>query len=87
MTTLSDIHQFCAKGFYEIQTTYQCPSLSFHLPSLLVEGTGCPFLICVLWTRVSLALLLRWVRRSRVSLVLLLKFLLYFDSIPIGGSK
>ena len=28
-----------------ICTTYQCPSLSFHLPSLLVVGTGCPFLV------------------------------------------
>ena len=44
-------------------------------------------LSCVLQDRVSLALLLRWVRRSKVSLVLLLKFLLDFDSIPIGGSK
>ena len=45
MTTLSDIHQCCAKGFYEIRTTYQCPSLSFDLPSLLVAGTGCCFLL------------------------------------------
>ena len=41
----------------------------------------------VLWARVSLALLLRWIRRSKVSLVLLSKFLLDFDSIPIGRSK
>ena len=41
----------------------------------------------VMWARVSLALLLRWVRRSRVSLVLLSKFLLDFDSISIGESK
>ena len=41
----------------------------------------------VLWARVSLALLLRWVCRSRVSLVLLSKFLLDFDSISIGRSK
>ena len=45
MTALSDIHQCCAKGFYEICTTYQCPSLSFHPPSLLVVGTGCRFLL------------------------------------------
>ena len=42
---------------------------------------------CVLRVRVSLALLLQWIRRSRVSLVLLSKFLLDFDSIPIGRSK
>ena len=45
MTTLSDIHQCCAKGFYDIRTTSQCPSLSFDLPSLLVVGTGCRFLL------------------------------------------
>ena len=45
MTTLSDIHQCCAKGFYEIRTTYQCPSLSFDLPSLLVARTRCHFLL------------------------------------------
>ena len=45
MTTLSDIHQCCAKGFYEIHTNYRCPSLYFHHPSLLVEGTSCPFLV------------------------------------------
>ena len=45
MTALSDIHQCCAKGFYEIRTTYQCPSLSFDLPSLLVAGIGCHFLL------------------------------------------
>ena len=83
MIVLSKIHQCCAKGFYEISTTYQCPSLSFHPPSLLVVGTGC----CILQARVSLALLLRWIRRSRVSLVLLSKFLLDFDSIPIGKYK
>ena len=38
----------------------------------------------VLRARVSLALFLRWIRRSRVSLVLLSKFLLNFDSMPIG---
>ena len=42
---------------------------------------------CVLRARVSLALLMRWICRSRVSLVLFSKFLLDFDSIPIGGSK
>ena len=41
----------------------------------------------VLWAKVSLALLLRWIHRSRVSLVLLSKFLLNFDSILIGRSK
>ena len=87
MTTLSDIHQCCAKGFYEIRTTYQCPSLSFDLPSFLVVGIGCVFFCCVLWARVSLAWLLQWVRKSRVSLVLLSKILLDFSSIPIGGSK
>ena len=45
------------------------------------------FFFYVLWARVSLALLLRWIRRSRDSLVLLSKFLLNFDSISIGGSK
>ena len=42
---------------------------------------------CVLRAKVSLALLLRWIHRSRVSLVLLSKFLLDFDNIPIGGSN
>ena len=42
---------------------------------------------CVLWARVSLALLLQWIRRSKVSLVLLPKFLLDFNSISIGISK
>ena len=41
---------------------------------------------CVMQAMVSLALLMRWIRRSRVSLVLLSKFLLDFDSILIGGS-
>ena len=45
MTALSNIHQSCAKGFYEIRTTYQCPSLSFDLPSLLVAGTSYHFLL------------------------------------------
>ena len=45
------------------------------------------FFCGVLWSRVSLALLLWWICRSRVSLVLLSKFLLDFDSIPIGRSK
>ena len=45
MTALSDIHQCCAKGFYEIRTTYWFTSLSFDLPSLLVAGTGCHFLL------------------------------------------
>ena len=45
------------------------------------------FFCCVLWARVDFSLLLRWIRRSRVSLVLLAKFLLDFDSRPIGGSK
>ena len=87
MTSLSNIHQCCAKGFYEIRTTYQCPSLSFDLPSFLVAGLVVVFFCCVLWTGVSLALLLRWIRKSKVSLVLLSKFLLDFDSIPIGRSK
>ena len=34
-----------AKGFYEIHTTYQCLSLSFHIPSFLLARTGCPFLV------------------------------------------
>ena len=87
MIALSDIHQCCAKGFYEIRTTYQCPSLSFNLPSLLVWGLVVILFCCVLRSKVSLELLLQWIRRSRVSLVLLSKFLLNFDSIPIGGSK
>ena len=41
----------------------------------------------ILWASVSLTLLLQWIRKSRVSLVLLLKFLLDFESIPIGRSK
>ena len=45
MIALSDIHQCFAKGFYEIRTTYQCPSLSFDPPSLLVAGIGCHFLL------------------------------------------
>ena len=45
MTALNDIHQCCAKEFYEIHTTSRCPSLYFHSPSLLVVGTGCPFLV------------------------------------------
>ena len=53
----------------------------------LWRGLIVPSLYYVLWARVSLALLLWWIRRSRVSLVLLSKFLLDFDNIPIGGSK
>ena len=45
MNALNDIHQCCAKGFYEIHTTYQCPSLYFHPPYFLMVGTGCPFLV------------------------------------------
>ena len=45
------------------------------------------FFYCVLQARVSLALLLLWIRKSRVSLVLFLKFLFDFDSIPIGRSN
>ena len=41
----------------------------------------------VLWAMFSLSLLMWWVRMSKVSLVLLLKFLLNFDNIPIGRSK
>ena len=41
----------------------------------------------VMQARVSLALLLWWIHRSSVSLVLLSKFLLDFNSIPIGGSR
>ena len=44
-------------------------------------------LSCILQARVSLALLLQWIRRFRVSLVLLWKFLLDFDNISIGRSK
>ena len=44
-------------------------------------------LSCVLRARVSISLLLRWICRSRVSLVLLSKFLLDFGSILIGKSK
>ena len=42
---------------------------------------------CVLWAMVSLAVLLRWIHRSKVSLVLLSKFLLDFYIILIGKSK
>ena len=42
------------------------------------------FILCA---KVSLALLLWWICRSRVSLVLLSKFLLNFDNILIGESK
>ena len=45
ITSLRDIHQCCSKGFYEILTTYRCPSLNFHPPSLLVAGTDCHFLL------------------------------------------
>ena len=41
----------------------------------------------ILWVRVSLALLPQWIHRSKVSLVLLPKILLDFDSIPICRSK
>ena len=87
MNVLSDIHQCCAKGFYEIRTTSQCPSLSFHPFSLLVVEIVVLSFSYVLWARVSLTLLLWWIRRSRVSLVLLSNFLQDFDSIPIGRSK
>ena len=60
----------------------------FWSPFFACDGDWFPFSFgCVLWARVSLALLLRWVCRSKVSLVLLLKFLLDFDNIPIGESK
>ena len=45
------------------------------------------FFCYVLWAKVSLALLLWWIRKYKVSLVLLSKFLLDFDNIPIGRSK
>ena len=41
----------------------------------------------VLRVRISLALLSWWIHRSKVLLVLLSKFLLDFDSIPIGESS
>ena len=41
----------------------------------------------VLRAKVSLSLLLRWICRSRVLLVLLSKFPLNFDSMPIERSK
>ena len=66
------------------------PGALLCLSILLVclwRGLVVVFFCCVLRDRISLALLLRWIRRSRVSLVLLLKFLLDFDSISIGGSK
>ena len=37
------------QGFYEICTTSQCPSFSFHPLSFLVAGTGCPFLFFCFW--------------------------------------
>ena len=87
MIALRDIHQCCAKGFYEIRTTYWFPFyLSIPLLCLLWELVVISF-CCVLQAKVSLALLLWWVCRSRVSLVLLSKFLLDFDSITIGESK
>ena len=62
--------------------------LCLSIPLLcLWQGMVVVFFCCVLRARISLALLLWWVRRSRVSLVLLSKFLLDFDSIPISGSK
>ena len=62
--------------------------LSLSIPLLcLWQGLVVLSLSHVLQVRVSLALLMRWIRRSRVSLVLLSKFLLDFDSILIGGSK
>ena len=41
----------------------------------------------VLQAMVSLALLLWWICKSKVSLFLLLKFILDFDSMPIGISQ
>ena len=62
--------------------------LYLHIPLLcLWRGLVVLSFSYVLRDRVSLALLLWWVCKSRVSLVLLLKFFLDFDSIPIGGSK
>ena len=45
MTALSDIQQSCSKVFYEICTTSQFPSLSFHSPSFLLAGAIFPFLV------------------------------------------
>ena len=42
---------------------------------------------CVMRAKMSLAFILQWARRSKVSLVLWMKFLLYFDNIPMGISK
>ena len=87
MTTLSDIYQFFPRYFKKF-TPLPGVLLCLSIPLLcLWWGVGVLSFSCVLWARVSLSLLLWWNRRSRVSLVLLSKFLLDFDSILIVGSK
>ena len=53
----------------------------------LWQGLVVIFFCCDLRARVSLALLLRWIRKSRVLLFLLSKFLYNFNGITIGGSR
>ena len=73
-----------AVSFAPLTSVILCLSISLLF---LWSGLVVSFFCGVLWAKVSLALLLWWIHRSKVSLVLLSKFLLDFDSIPIGGSN
>ena len=85
MTVLLDIHQFCAKGFYEARTTSRCLSLPFHYLSSFAAWMGIrrlvifarPFGLCVETT--SAHLLLWCICISKTLLIPLFKFLLDFD--------
>ena len=83
MTFISVVPRAFMK-FTPLTSVLLCLSISLLC---LWQGLVVLSLSCVLWARVSLSLLLRWVRKYRVSLVLMSKFLLDFGSIPIGKSK
>ena len=93
MIVLLDIHQCCAKGFYEARTTSRCLSSPFHYLSSFVAWMGVrrmvifarPFGLCV--ETASACLLLWCICISKTLLIPFFKFLLDFDSISISSSQ
>jgi hypothetical protein len=84
MTVLSDIHRCCAKGFFGTRTIFRCLSLSSV--TLLFLWLGLVF--GRLFVRVVFVILwLLWICRPELSFVLVLKFLLDFNSISIGSTE
>ena len=59
--------------FAPLNIVLLCPSIPLLF---LWRGLVVVFFYYVLWARVSLALLMLWIHRSRVSIVLVSKFLL-----------